>query len=93
MILCGNIPPLQILWDRFVTHKVDSSYGRNRSTNVTGSGGSSGRRFFNSNNSDKSSSGSGGSRNNDGRGGAEKYGGHIQVTTDVYATREAGGVV
>ncbi|TVY88369.1 hypothetical protein LAWI1_G008055 [Lachnellula willkommii] len=27
MIVCGNIPPLQPLWDRFVTHKLDSNYG------------------------------------------------------------------
>ncbi|KAM7200827.1 hypothetical protein V8F33_003758 [Rhypophila sp. PSN 637] len=41
MILCGNIPPLQILWDRFITHKVDSSYNRVHSTN-NNSGGSGG---------------------------------------------------
>jgi hypothetical protein len=28
MIICGNIPPLQPLWDRFVTHKLGSGYGR-----------------------------------------------------------------
>ncbi|KAH8742343.1 integral membrane protein [Diaporthe sp. PMI_573] len=36
MIFCGNIPPLQPLWDRYVTHKLDSSYGR---TPLKGSGG------------------------------------------------------
>ena len=28
MIVCGNIPPLKTLWDRFVTHKSDSNYAR-----------------------------------------------------------------
>ncbi|CAG8953110.1 hypothetical protein HYFRA_00003307 [Hymenoscyphus fraxineus] len=28
MIFCGNIPPLQPLWDRFITHKLDSNYGK-----------------------------------------------------------------
>jgi hypothetical protein len=28
MIVCGNIPPLQPLWDRYVSHKLDSNYGR-----------------------------------------------------------------
>lgn len=36
MIFCGNIPPLQPLWDRYVTHKLDASYGR---TPLKGSGG------------------------------------------------------
>lgn len=26
MIVCGNVPPLKPLWDRFVTKKLDSSY-------------------------------------------------------------------
>ncbi|KAM0800903.1 hypothetical protein BDR22DRAFT_907498 [Usnea florida] len=26
MIICGNIPPLKPLWDRFVTKKLDSNY-------------------------------------------------------------------
>ena len=26
MIVCGNIPPLKPLWDRFVTKKLDSNY-------------------------------------------------------------------
>jgi hypothetical protein len=39
MIFCGNIPPLQPLWDRYVTHKLDSSYGR---TPLKGSGGYNG---------------------------------------------------
>lgn len=26
MIVCGNVPPLKPLWDRFVTKKVDSNY-------------------------------------------------------------------
>jgi len=33
VIVCGNIPPLQPLWDRFITHKLDSHYGR---TPITG---------------------------------------------------------
>jgi hypothetical protein len=33
VIICGNIPPLQPLWDRFITHKLDSNYGR---TPITG---------------------------------------------------------
>lgn len=36
MIFCGNIPPLQPLWDQYVTHKLDASYGR---TPFKGSGG------------------------------------------------------
>ncbi|KAF2964104.1 hypothetical protein GQX73_g9479 [Xylaria multiplex] len=28
MMLCGNIPPLIPLWDRFISHKLDSTYGR-----------------------------------------------------------------
>ncbi|KAK3390661.1 hypothetical protein B0H63DRAFT_121401 [Podospora didyma] len=28
MMVSGNIPPLQLLWDRFVSKKLDSSYGR-----------------------------------------------------------------
>ena len=28
MIVCGNIPPLKPLWDRFVAKKLDSKYGR-----------------------------------------------------------------
>ena len=27
MIVCGNIPPLKPLWDRFVAGKLDSNYG------------------------------------------------------------------
>ncbi|KAI1848709.1 hypothetical protein JX266_005568 [Neoarthrinium moseri] len=38
MIACGSLPPLQPLWDRFVTHKRDASYGR---TPLKYSGGSS----------------------------------------------------
>ena len=26
MIVCGNVPPLKPLWDRFVTKKLDSNY-------------------------------------------------------------------
>ncbi|KAK3312507.1 integral membrane protein [Apodospora peruviana] len=28
IILCGNVPPLQVFWDRFVTRKLDASYVR-----------------------------------------------------------------
>ncbi|KAK0702006.1 hypothetical protein B0T26DRAFT_744917 [Lasiosphaeria miniovina] len=28
MMVCGNVPPLQVLWDRYVTHKLDSSWSR-----------------------------------------------------------------
>ncbi|GAP92594.1 putative integral membrane protein [Rosellinia necatrix] len=28
MMLCGNIPPLLPLWDRFISKKLDSTYGR-----------------------------------------------------------------
>jgi hypothetical protein len=28
IMVCGNIPPLQLIWDRFVTHKLDASWSR-----------------------------------------------------------------
>ncbi|KAM7214601.1 hypothetical protein V8F06_010000 [Rhypophila decipiens] len=83
MILCGNIPPLQILWDRFITHKVDSSYNRvhnSKSNNTGGSGGGynhhsagTGRRLISSsrdNNANGQNSSAFGSSNN-----ASQYGG------------------
>ncbi|RWA07280.1 hypothetical protein EKO27_g7834 [Xylaria grammica] len=44
MILCGNIPPLLPLWDRFISHKLGSSYGRRSARQQYDSGYSSRKR-------------------------------------------------
>lgn len=42
MIFCGNIPPLQPLWDRYVTHKLDSNFQRTATSQYKLSGPSDG---------------------------------------------------
>ncbi|KAK3365414.1 hypothetical protein B0H63DRAFT_112484 [Podospora didyma] len=44
MMVCGNVPPLQLLWDRYIAHTLDANWTRvstrKYASNGSGSGGS-----------------------------------------------------